>query len=193
MSAPDFIHPDWQDCINISNNILVQKHAESFLQLIKARSFFDEAHQGRRVAKINNKTAILLSAGDSYGWHSDSFSFENRQLTNPRPNRFWTHIIYLTEGKPLEIGNWNPTGDLLEDFSYPKPSEVLATIYPMPGKTITFPCFMVHRIQPTIDNDRWTFVDFVRTMNYNNINSTEYSNLAKRYFNEHFRSELLSS
>ena len=29
------------------------------------------------------------------------FSFTDRKLENPRPNRYWTQIIYLTEGKPL--------------------------------------------------------------------------------------------
>jgi len=189
----DIINPDWSDCINVSFSSLISKHAEPFLQLIEARSYSDPDHQNRQIAKISGKTAVLLSAGDTYDWHSDSFAFENRQLSNPRPNRFWTHIIYLTEGKPLEIGNWNPTGNLLDDFSYPEPSEIIARVYPTPGKTITFPCFMVHRIQPTVDNDRWTFVDFITTMKYNNTNSTEYINLAKRYFNEDFRSQLLSS
>jgi len=135
---------------------------------------------------------VLLEQGDVYDWHSDSFSFENRTLSNPRKGRYWTHIIYLTEGKPLEIGNWNPSGVLGADFDYPEPSEIIARIYPSPGKTVTFPCFMVHRIQPTVDNNRWTFVDFVTTMSYNGFKQSEYIKLANRYFNENFRSELIS-
>lgn len=135
---------------------------------------------------------MLLEQGDVYDWHSDSFSFTNRKLSNPRPARYWTTVIYLTEGKPLEIGNWNPSGKLCADFDYPEPSDIIAKIYPSPGKTVTFPCFMVHRIQPTVDNDRWTFVDFVSSMSYNSVKSKDYIKLANRYFNEDFRSQLLS-
>ena len=38
---------------------------------------------------------------------------------------------------------------------------------------------MAHRIQPTVDNDRWTFVDFVSVMKYNTLNSSDYRKLAK--------------
>jgi len=193
ISVLDFIHPDWQDCIFVSTNDLVKKSVKPLLKHIEANSFYDDDHQKRRICRINGKTAILLSKGDTYGWHSDSFSFSNRVLRNPRPGRYWTHIIYLTKGKPLEIGNWNPSGILGADFDYPEPSSIIARIYPSPGKTVIFPCFMVHRIQPTVDNHRWTFVDFVTVMKYNTISSSEYITLAKRYFNEDFRSELLPS
>ena len=59
---------------------------------------------------ILRKKCSSLAAGDAYGWHSDSFSFTNRHLDNPRPGRYWTQIIYLTEGKPLELGDWNSLG-----------------------------------------------------------------------------------
>lgn len=193
ISVHDFVHPDWQDCIFVSTNSLVEKTVKPLLKHIEANSFYDEEHQQRRICRIKDKTAILLSAGDTYGWHSDSFSFTDRHLDNPRPNRYWTQIIYLTEGKPLELGNFNPLGDLNEDFDYPTPSSIIATIHPKPGKTVTFPCFMAHRIQPTVDNDRWTFVDFVSAMKYNTLTASDYRQLAKRYFNENFRSELLSS
>ena len=189
----DFIHPDWQDCIFVSTNNLVKKKIKPLLKYIEANSYSDPNHQGRIICDLNEKKAVLLEQGDVYDWHSDSFSFSNRTLSNPRKGRYWTRIIYLTEGKPLEIGDWNPLGILGADFDYPRPSNIIARIYPSPGKTVTFPCFMVHRIQPTVNNKRWTFVDFVSVMKYNTINSSEYINLAKRYFNENFRSELLSS
>lgn len=193
MPVRDFIHEDWQDCIQTYTNELVKKNIQPLLKHIEANSFSDPNHQNRIICNLNGKTAVLLEQGDVYDWHSDSFSFEGRQLSNPRAGRFWTRIIYLTEGKPLEIGNWNPTGQLGADFDYPEPSEVIATIYPSPGKTVTFPCFMVHRIQPTVDNKRWTFVDFLSTVGYNGFNTSRYNNLLKRYFNEDFRGELLSS
>lgn len=188
----DFVDTDWQDCIFVSTNNLVRKKIKPLLKYIEANSYSDPNHQGRIICDLNEKKAVLLEQGDVYDWHSDSFSFSNRTLSNPRPGRYWTRIIYLTEGKPLEIGDWNPSGILGADFDYPKPSNIIARIYPSPGKTVTFPCFMVHRIQPLVNNKRWTFVDFVTVMKYNTINSSEYITLAKRYFNENFRSELLS-
>ena len=188
----DFVDTDWQDCIFVSTNNLVRKKIKPLLKYIEANSYSDPNHQGRIICDLNEKKAVLLEQGDVYDWHSDSFSFSNRTLSNPRPGRYWTRIIYLTEGKPLEIGDWNPSGILGADFDYPKPSNIIARIYPSPGKTVTFPRFMVHRIQPLVNNRRWTFVDFVTVMKYNTINSSEYITLAKRYFNENFRSELLS-
>lgn len=189
----DFVDTGWQDCIFVSTNNLVKKKIKPLLKYIEANSYCDPNHQGRIICDLNEKKAVLLEQGDVYDWHSDSFSFSNRTLSNPRKGRYWTRIIYLTEGKPLEIGDWNPLGILGADFDYPRPSNIIARIYPSPGKTVTFPCFMVHRIQPTVNNKRWTFVDFVSVMKYNTINSSEYITLAKRYFNEDFRSELLSS
>jgi len=103
-------------------------------------------------------------------------------------------MVYLTDGKPFELGNWNPTGDLEKetDFSAPTPSDILARIYPKPGKTVLFPCFMVHRIQPIVDNYRWAFVDFVDTPNYSHKTKADLTYIFKRYFDEHTRSKLLS-
>lgn len=193
MPAHDFISDDWQDCITINHNIHIQKNSESLLTYVKAHSFLDPDHQNRTICKVNDKTAVLLKQGDVYDWHSDSFSFKDKKLENPRPGRYWTTIIYLTKGKPLEIGNWNRDGELGEDFDYPEPNDIISRIYPAPGKVVTFPCFMVHRIQPTVDNDRWTFVDFVTTISYNGFNQSKYIDIANRYFNEDFRSQLLSS
>lgn len=189
----DEIDPKWQDCIFVNKNDFIAKSIKPLLRHIEANSYTDPHHQNRIICDLKGKKAVLLEQGDVYSWHSDSFSFNQRILTNPRKGRYWTQIIYLTEGKPLEIGNWNPLGTLGADFAYPEPSNIIARIYPSPGKTVTFPCFMVHRIQPTVDNKRWTFVDFMSIMKYNTINSSEYITLAKRYFNEDFRSELLSS
>lgn len=193
MPVHDYIHENWQDCIKVYTNKLIHDNTQPLLKHIEANSFTDPNHQDRTICDLNGKIAVLLEQGDIYDWHSDSFSYKGRQLSNPRPGRFWTRIIYLTEGKPLEIGNWNPTGVLGSDFDYPKPSEIIATIYPSPGKTVTFPCFMVHRIQPTVDNKRWTFVDFLNSVRYNDFDTSKYNNLIKRYFNEDFRSKLLSS
>jgi len=78
------------------------------------------------------------------------------------------------------------------DFSAPEPQEVLARIYPVPGKTTIFPCFMVHRIQPVVDNYRWAFVDFVSSPNYLGKTKKDLNNIFNRYFDEHSRNQLLS-
>ena len=73
------------------------------------------------------------------------------------------------------------------------PDNILARIYPRPGKTVLFPCFMVHRIQPLVDNYRWAFVDFIDTPNYSTKTKADLTSIFKRYFDEHTRSKLLSS
>jgi len=104
-------------------------------------------------------------------------------------------MIYLTEGKPFELGSWNPEGARVQetDFSAPEPDNIIARIYPKPGKTVLFPCFMVHRIQPLVDNYRWAFVDFIDTPNYSTKTKADLTSIFKRYFDEHTRSKLLSS
>ena len=66
------------------------------------------------------------------------------------------HRLFILQIKPLELGDFNPHGELNEDFDYPT-DEILATISPPTRKDSNFSCFMAHRIQPTVDNDRWTF------------------------------------
>ncbi|MBT7896997.1 MAG: 2OG-Fe(II) oxygenase, partial [Flavobacteriales bacterium] len=60
-------------------------------------------------------------------------------------------------------------------------------IYPEPGKTVVFPCFMVHRIQPIVDNRRWAIVTFIDNPNYKNMNKKRLKSIYKRYFNEYNR------
>ena len=81
---------------------------------------------------VAGKVAILLKPGEGYEWHFDNLDFAEKRLTTARPGRFWTHMIYLTEGKPFEIGSWSPKGDRVEqtDFSAPEPDEILVRIYP---------------------------------------------------------------
>ena len=78
------------------------------------------------------------------------------------------------------------------DFSAPEPKEILVRIYPEPGKTALFPCFMVHRIRPIVKNYRWAFVDFIDTPNYSTKSKKNLTNLFNRYFDEDTRNQLLS-
>ena len=45
--------------------------------------------------------------------------YAHKRLTSSRPQGFWTHIIYLTEGKPFEIGSWSPKGERVEQTDFP--------------------------------------------------------------------------
>lgn len=187
----DFVAPDWADIIEIGYNDTVAKSATKLVDYCN-KNYYRYGHQWR--CDIKNKTAILLKPGEGYEWHFDNLDFAERRLTTSRPNRYWTHIIYLTEGKPFEIGSWNPKGTRVEqtDFSAPEPEDILARVYPIPGKTLCFPCFMVHRIQPLVDNYRWAFVDFVNTPDYGNKTKKDLKSAFNRYFDESTRSKLLS-
>ena len=57
----------------------------------------------------------------------------------------------------------------------------------------TSPCFMVHRIQPVVDNRRWAFVDFVNTPNYLDKTKKDLTRIFNRYFDEDTRRKLLPS
>jgi len=188
----DFIDPEWVDAVSVSYNKTVDDAAARIVK--KAEELvYNYGHQWR--ADIAGKTAILLQPGEGYEWHFDNLDYAKQVLTTARGKRFWTHIIYLTYGKPLEIGNWNPDGERVQqtDFSAPEPNKVLARIHPKPGKSVIFPSFMVHRIQPLVDNRRWAFVEFVESADYKDKSKRDLKLIFNRYFDEHTRSKLLPS
>ena len=98
-----------------------------------------------------------------------------------------SQLTYLTDGQPFEIGDWNPLGERVEqtEFSAPIPNTILARVHPMPGVTVVFPCFMVHRIKPVVNNRRWAIVSFIDNPNYKNMDKKTLQLIFKRYFNEH--------
>ena len=182
----DFIDDEWVDAIDIGFNKTIANNAHKLVkQCEKNVKYY--GHQW--VANISNHTAILLKPGEGYEWHFDNMDYINGILTCPRPSRYWSQLIYLTEGQPFEIGDWNPSGERVEqtDFSAPIPNKVLARIYPIPGRTVVFPCFMVHRIKPIVNNRRWTIVSFIDSPSYKNMNKKTLELIYKRYFNEHNR------
>ena len=188
----DYIKDGWGDAVEIGFNETIARQATNIVKFCE-KNYILHGHQWR--CDFAGKVAILLKPGEGYEWHFDNLDFAERRLTTSRPGRFWSHLVYLTEGKPFEIGTWNPKGDRVEqtDFSAPEPDEVLIRVYPKPGKTLLFPCFMVHRIQPIVDNRRWAFVDFVGSPDYGSKTKKDLTNLFNRYFDEHTRSKLLSS
>lgn len=187
----DYVNPDWVDAIEIGFNSTIGDYAKSIVKFCN-ENVVRYGNQWR--CDIGGKTAILLKPGEGYEWHFDNLDFTDGKLNQARKNRYWTHIIYLTEGKPLEIGTWNPTSERVKetDFSAPKPQDIIARIHPKPGKTTVFPCFMVHRIQPIVDNYRWAFVDFVSSPNYHRKTIKDLNTIFNRYFDENSRSQLLS-
>ena len=188
----DYINPEWVDIIELGFNKTIAKaaskivaHAENNIQYFGHQWYSD----------IGGKKAILIKPGEGYEWHFDNLDYANQKLTTSRPSRFWTHILYLTDGQPLEIGSWSPEGDRVEqtDFSAPEPTDILARVYPRPGKSIMFPCFMVHRIQPMVTKNRWALVDFIESPNYSTKNKKQLKTAFNRYFDENTRNKLLPS
>ena len=188
----DYIDSRWRDAVEIGFSEKVAKKASKIVEYCEKITSFTDIN-GELMLLV--KSLYLLKPGEGYEWHFDNLDFAEKRLTTARPGRFWTHMIYLTEGKPFEIGSWSPKGDRVEqtDFSAPEPDEILVRIYPKPGKTVLFPCFMVHRIQPLVDNRRWAFVDFVGTPDYMNKTKKDLTNIFNRYFDEDTRRKLLPS
>ena len=189
----DFIAPEWQFCIKLDYNESIEKSAKKIIE--KAESCV-EWYGNQWVAKfLPTGICILLKPGDQYHWHFDNLDYTNGILSVPRPNRYWTEVIYLNEGTPLEVGTWSPKENRVweTEFSAPTPQDIIAKVYPKPGKIVRFPCFMVHRIQPVVDNRRWAFVDFVGEANYSTKTKKDLTNIFNRYFDEDTRSKLLSS
>ena len=188
----DYINPKWNDAVEIGFNERIASNSEKIVAHCE-KNYILHGHQWR--CDFAGKCAILLKPGEGYEWHFDNLDFAEKRLTTARPGMFWTHMIYLTEGKPFEIGSWSPKGERVEqtDFSAPEPDEILIRIYPKPGKTVLFPCFMVHRIQPLVDNRRWAFVDFVGTPDYLGKTKKDLTNIFNRYVDENTRRKLLPS
>tara|TARA_B100001996_G_C18484424_1_gene525071 strand:+ start:149 stop:694 length:546 start_codon:yes stop_codon:yes gene_type:complete len=178
----DYINGDWLDTISISFNKTIAKNAGSIIKKCEPeiRNF---GHQW--YANFAGYKVILLKPGEGYEWHFDNMNYINGELSCPRPSRYWSEIIYLSDGQPFQVGNWNPKGTRVEqtEFSAPEPTEILATIYPTPGKVVVTPCFMVHRIKPMITKNRWAIVTFIDSPYYKDKTKKDLENTYKRYFN----------
>lgn len=186
ISARDFIDPEWQDCIFIYLDEEVQKNAQSYLEYIEKNHWTDpnpkQSH--RKDCQVGDKKAVaLINYDDPCRWHVDSYEFgvsgKIRKDTKPR---WWTEITYLTEGAPIEIGNFIPSPDMKQTGKFSDPTKILARVYPEPGKLISFPAYFVHRILPPAHSERWTFIDFPTTMRRNGFDSKRYKEVAKRYY-----------
>lgn len=173
----DFIKEGWEDFVKLDFSRQVAQNAD---KIIKECESNVEYYQEQWVANVlPYANCILIKAGEAYQWHFDNLNWKNGQLTMPRNNRYYSEITYLTDGTPLQIGNFNASNDRVyqTEFSAPRPTDIIAEIWPEPGKRVIFPSFVVHRvISPT--KDRWAIVRWIDT--YENKNS--YASLWKRYF-----------
>lgn len=178
----DYIVKHWKHAISVSHSEMIANNAEKLVKL--AESKVERYGNQWRADIAAGMTAILLKPGEAYQWHFDNLNYADKKISCPRPNRYWTQIIYLTEGKPLEIGDWNPEGErvLETEFSAPEPNKIIARIHPIPGKTVVFPCFLVHRIQPPVQNNRWAVVNFVQEENYKGKTKRDLRNIYYGYF-----------
>lgn len=189
----DFIHDDWSDCVITYENPKIVKNLDKLLEELKDNIFDDPKRPHRTMSKLG-EVVVMIHNKQIENWHSDSVYYRDGKLSTHDRKRYWSKITYLTEGSALSLGNWNPSGFFKEDrwpdpdWHLPYPDEILATIYPSPGKTVLFPAFMNHRVEPPMTKDRWTLVEFNSVLEYKNLveNSKQYEELAKRYFREHY-------
>lgn len=178
----DFIASEWQFCIKLDYSESIAKSAEKIIE--KAESCV-EWYGNQWVAKfLPTGICILLKPGEQYDWHFDNLDYTDGVLSVPRPNRYWTEVIYLNEGTPLEVGTWSPKENRVweTEFSAPVPQDIIAKVYPKPGKIIRFPCFMVHRIVPPVENRRWTITTFVDKIKYKDFSQKDLTKGFERYF-----------
>ncbi len=178
----DFIDPTWDFCIKKDFNKSI---ADSADKIIKRAEDSVQWYGNQWVSKfLPTGVCILLKPGDGYDWHFDNLDYTNGIVNVPRPDRYWTEVIYLNEGTPLEIGSWSPESNRVyeTDFSAPVPKKIIATIYPKPGKIVRFPCYMVHRIKPPVTNRRWTITTFVSSIRYKGLSKKDLSDGFKKYF-----------
>ena len=145
------------------------------------------------VAGITGLTmhAIKLEPNRHYDWHFDNGNWDSKSKTFKfsSHNRYWTHLIYLTDGAPLEIGELNVEDEVAVEtmWSAPAAKKLIARIYPKPGLSIIFPGFMTHRVHPDIRKARWTLSEFITNHTYKGFNLQIYNKAKELYFDEYIR------
>jgi hypothetical protein len=94
----DFIADKWTRSIEIGFSEEIAKKADKIVDYCM-ENYIRHAHQWK--CDFAGKSAILLKPGEGYEWHFDNLDFAEKRLTTSRPGRFWTQMVYLTEGKPV--------------------------------------------------------------------------------------------
>ena len=89
----DFIDPTWAFCIRKDFNKSIADSADKIIE--RAESSV-QWYGNQWVSKfLPTGVCILLKPGDGYDWHFDNLDYTDGVLSVPRPNRYWTEVIYL--------------------------------------------------------------------------------------------------
>lgn len=183
----DFISNLYLDFILVNHSPNIQKRANSLIELAESNKFWNPNHNYYEASLFERGIVTTISKETpEYPWHTDSISRNEYGIPVCRNNRKWTQIIYFQDGSPIELGNWNVKGNIIKDgpkSTIYEPSELIARIYPKPGKTITFPSFIVHRVPKTNKFPRWAAVSFYDRYNpYYKLDKELYDKAFHAYF-----------
>ena len=180
----NFIHKDYRFCVKVEYNNSVKNSAEKMIDSLEKHTV---EHENQFVSGLPGMTAtaLKLTTDKSYNWHFDNckWTFSKKKAMFTELKRSWTHVIYLTEGAPLELGNLK----FKEEVSAPEPDKIIARINPKPGLGVIFPGFIAHRVHPDITGTRWCLVEFHTNLTYKDFNESTYNRAKEIYFNEYSR------
>ena len=186
-----FIDKKYKFCIDVDYLDSVSKKA-SKMEAMFNRHATEKNNQITAGIQGTDFHAIKLTPEKTYDWHFDSCNWyhkEQKVVFADSHGRYWTHIIYITEGAPLELAEFDldsaPVVNTM--WSAPHPKKIIARVYPKPGLSIVFPGFIAHRVHPDITHDRWCMVKFITDANYKSLTSTIYNKAKKVYFDEYTR------
>jgi hypothetical protein len=186
-----FIDKNYKFCVDIDFSPKIAKTSAKLCAMFN-RHAVEKNNQITSGVDGSDFHAIKLTPEKTYDWHFDSCNWyhgEQKIVWQTSHNRYWTHIIYLTEGAPLELGEINldskPVVETL--WSAPEPKKIIARVYPKPGLGIVFPGFIAHRVHPDIKHDRWCMVQFITTPYYKKFSIDVYEKAKEVYFDEYIR------
>ena len=198
MPVPDYISSEWSQYIKVYIDEKIKRNADKLVAQIEQTLSLENEKEHRLVAVLNGVNINVYNKTNET-WHSDSIYLYKGKLHANYPYRKWSKLVYLSEGSALQIGDWNRKGEVRVDkwinWHLPEPNEIIANVYPEPGKVLVFPAFMNHRVEPPMNEDRWRITDFSKKVGFENIVSTnaEYLQLAKKYFGENYWEGLLKT
>ena len=176
--------------INKPEKVIARQGQVSFFSYTSVENIKAENNQVTAGFSGLSMHAIKLTPEKHYDWHFDNcdWDFETKKI-NYSHGRYWTHLIYLTDGAHLELGALNIDKKVAVEtkWSAPPTDKIIAKIYPEPGKSIIFPSFMAHRVHPHITKDRWTLSEFITRVDYEGFTQETYDKAKELYYNEYTR------
>jgi len=167
----------------------IAKKASAMIEMLNRHT---KAENNQVTAGFNGFSmhAIKLTPEKHYDWHFDNcdWDFDTKKIRYSH-GRYWTHLIYLTDGAHLELGALNIDKEVAVEtkWSAPPTDKIIAKIYPEPGKSIIFPSFIAHRVHPHITKDRWTLSEFITRVDYEGFTQETYDKAKELYYNEYTR------